>query len=104
MAKRKNTLEQMDAWMNGISKMEINKPKNRYVEAMCAYRHYKGSLYYVVGTAFHSETGEEMVVYHALYGDCQMYVRPLEMFLEEAPEGKENPTGQKYRFELVSNI
>ncbi|MCC8435460.1 DUF1653 domain-containing protein [Brevibacillus sp. M2.1A] len=65
------------------------------------YRHYKGNLYYVVGLAEHSETNELMVVYHALYGDNEMWVRPLEMFLSEVEEGKENPTGQKYRFELA---
>ncbi|ASJ52733.1 hypothetical protein BP422_03685 [Brevibacillus formosus] len=65
------------------------------------YRHYKGKLYYVMGLAEHSETNELMVVYHALYGDNEMWVRPLEMFLSEVEESKENPTGQKYRFELV---
>lgn len=65
------------------------------------YRHYKGNLYYVIGLAEHSETNEMMVVYHALYGDNEMWVRPLDMFLSEVPEGKENPTGQKYRFKLA---
>lgn len=65
------------------------------------YRHYKGNLYYVIGIAEHSETNEMMVVYHALYGDNEMWVRPLDMFLSEVEEGKENPTGQRYRFELA---
>lgn len=63
------------------------------------FRHFKGDLYLVEGTCTHSESGEKMVLYRALYGDCGLYVRPLEMFLEEVPENKENPTGQKYRFE-----
>lgn len=41
----------------------------------------------------------EMVVYHALYGDNEMWVRPKKEFLSEVEENKENPTGQKYRFE-----
>lgn len=47
------------------------------------YKHYKGGLYEVLGTAKHSETLEDMVVYQALSGDGQMWVRPLKMFLEE---------------------
>ena len=40
-----------------------------------------------------------MVLYRALYGSCGLFVRPYDMFLEEVPAEKENPTGQKYRFE-----
>jgi hypothetical protein len=47
------------------------------------YRHYKGKEYEVIGIAKHSETLEELVVYRALYGDGQIWVRPLKMFLEE---------------------
>ena len=63
------------------------------------FRHFKGDLYLFVDVVTHSETREELVLYKALYGECGMYVRPLEMFLEEVPEGKVNPTGQKYRFQ-----
>jgi len=44
------------------------------------YRHYKGALYEVLGTARHSETEEWMVVYKTLYGDFSTWVRPFEMF------------------------
>jgi len=47
------------------------------------YRHYKGKEYMVIGTAKHSETLEDMVVYRALYAEEQIWVRPLEMFVEE---------------------
>lgn len=46
------------------------------------YRHYKGRLYEVIGTARHSETLEELVVYKATYqpeGE-NLWVRPLTMF------------------------
>ena len=46
------------------------------------YRHYKGALYEVLGTAQHSESEEPLVVYRALYGDYGLWVRPLDMFTE----------------------
>ena len=46
------------------------------------YRHYKGGLYEVVGTARHSETLEPMTVYRALYGEQGLWVRPAAMFGE----------------------
>ncbi|MGL5615420.1 MAG: DUF1653 domain-containing protein [Sarcina sp.] len=63
------------------------------------FRHFKGDCYLVEDVVIHSETGEKLVLYKALYGDCGRFVRPLEMFLEEVPKEKVNPTGQKYRFE-----
>lgn len=63
------------------------------------FRHFKGDLYLVIDFVTHSETQETMVLYKALYGDCGLFVRPYSMFLEEVPEDKENPTGQKYRFQ-----
>lgn len=47
------------------------------------YEHYKGKRYEVLGVGKHSETLEEFVVYRALYGDRDIWIRPLEMFLEE---------------------
>ena len=46
------------------------------------YRHFKGNMYKVIGTARHSETMEEMVVYQALYGEMGLWVRPRHMFTE----------------------
>lgn len=61
------------------------------------YKHYKGNEYEVIGIAKHSETLEDMVVYKALYGEGQIWVRPLNMFLEEVEvEGRKVP-----RFSLV---
>ena len=69
------------------------------------YRHFKGSdkLYKVIGVATNSETLEDMVIYIALYGAeiGKIYVRPLNMFLEKIPEGRENPNNQEYRFEYL---
>ncbi len=46
------------------------------------YRHFKGNEYEVIGTARHSETLEEMVVYRALYGEFGLWVRPAAMWNE----------------------
>ena len=62
------------------------------------YRHFKGGMYRVLGTAEHTETGEQMVIYIALYGDGLMYVRPLIMFMELTQGEKLIP-----RFERVGN-
>ena len=46
------------------------------------YRHYKGGEYDVYGVARHSETDERLVVYRPRYGERELWVRPLEMFVE----------------------
>lgn len=48
------------------------------------YRHYKGNSYRVIGTAKHSETLEEMVIYETMYANPlgKLWVRPLKMFAE----------------------
>lgn len=46
------------------------------------YIHYKGNKYEVLCTARHSETLEDMVVYRALYGDGEIWVRPASMWEE----------------------
>lgn len=63
------------------------------------FRHFKGDLYLLQDFVTHSETGEKLVLYRALYGDCGLYVRPYDMFCERVPEGKVNPTGQEFRFQ-----
>jgi len=46
------------------------------------YRHYKGTIYQVLGLAKHSETLEELVVYKNTK-DQSLWARPVSMFLEE---------------------
>lgn len=47
------------------------------------YKHYKGKEYKVLGTAKHSETLEKFVVYKALYGKNQLWVRPEKIFFDK---------------------
>ena len=64
------------------------------------YCHFKGNVYRLVGIAKDSETLEEMVVYQAMYGEGQMWVRPKEMFFGEvARDGKRMP-----RFQELSDV
>ena len=46
------------------------------------YRHFKGGEYEVLHIARHSENEEPLVVYRALYGDGDVWVRPLSMWNE----------------------
>ena len=51
------------------------------------YRHFKGNEYEAIGTAMHSETLEKYVVYRALYGKNQLWIRPAKMWCEEVEVG-----------------
>lgn len=46
------------------------------------YRHFKGNEYEVIAVGKHSETEQQMVVYRALYGDREVWVRPFSMFTD----------------------
>lgn len=64
------------------------------------YKHYKGKEYELLYIGKHTETLEEMVVYRALYGDFEIWVRPASMWNESVNVNGEH----KQRFELIKEL
>jgi len=64
------------------------------------YKHFKGDYYLVEDIAIHSETKENYVIYRALYGERELYIRPMDMFLSKVDKVKYPNVEQEYRFEL----
>lgn len=65
------------------------------------YRHFKGEIYLVTDLAVHSENGEIMVIYKSFKNPCQVWVRPLDMFLSKVDTEKYPDVKQVFRFERL---
>ena len=65
------------------------------------YRHFKGKYYIVLDVGKDSENLEDYVIYRALYGDNEIWIRKADMFLSKVDSKKYPDVKAKYRFELV---
>lgn len=75
--------DQEKVWRNMLQ--ERRQSGVRYFE------HFKGRKYRYIGVGKDSETKKEVVVYQALYGSCEIWVRPYDMFFGKVilPDGRE---------------
>ena len=78
-----------------MRKEQIIKHKGKIV------KHFKGKNYLILDIAIDSETDEKLVIYKALYDDCKVFARKLDMFASEVNHEKYPDVQQKWRFELV---
>ena len=69
------------------------------------YRHFKQKDYLILNTnVIHSETKERMILYQALYGHHEVYVRPYDMFMSRVDKEKYPDVKQVWRFEKVNPL
>lgn len=89
-----NDLSRMHFWRESFHLLSLESMRIRIPRGI--YRHYKGNRYRVEGLCLHSETLEPMVIYRALYGSGEMWVRPASMWNETV----DTDSGKVPRFAL----
>lgn len=76
-------------------KIDLRNHKGKMV------RHFKNKEYLILHLAICTETECELVIYKALYDDCGVFARPIDMFVSEVDNEKYPHVSQKWRFELI---
>ena len=74
---------------------------DRTPKPMERYRHFKGQRYQIITLAQKEDTGEQLVIYQALYPPYKTCARPYDMFISEVDHVKYPDIKQKYRFEVI---
>lgn len=64
-------------------------------------RHFKNKDYLILEFVTYTETEEELVIYKALYGNCGVFARQIDMFVSEVDHEKYPEISGKWRFELI---
>lgn len=73
-------LEKIPGWSSAFPFIRLESMRKRI--PLGHYKHFKGNEYLVKGLALHSETTEPMVIYQAMYGPGETWVRPASMWTE----------------------
>ncbi len=76
-------------------------PQERIPKPMERYQHFRGGRYQVLMLAEKEDTGEQLVIYQALYGDNKVYARSLSSFLEELDPVRYPDAVQRFRFQKI---
>ncbi len=79
-------------------KTDSDYPQDRIPKPMERYQHFRGGRYQVLVLAEQEDTGEQLVIYQALYGDNKVYARSLSSFLEELDPARYPDAVQRFRF------
>jgi hypothetical protein len=77
---------------------------SRKIKINSIYKHFKGNLYKVIAIGKYSEDERLMVVYQALYGNNDIWIRDYDMFNSFVDKEKYPNVKQKYRFEEIKKV
>lgn len=98
MCKYTKVLNQIVIYHSKGEYIQKKNKMNNIVKMGGIYKHKKGKLYQILYIAKHSETLEDLVIYRALYNECQIWARPLSMFTEE---GRFTLLKDEYRYNMI---